>query len=204
MVKGRAFAMKKIAIGIIVVVAWIGLMLLTELMQSAAVPVALPTLSVYGNESFVWVQGTWTIEGEKHAFPLQTTEVTCSREDGVCRSATAEITSGMGVSMLNVRTETFNVTSWNEDSVVYVDTSPTCVYYIHTINPRIKSVTGIRKKLPPERQSGDCSALDDELRLTMKDGGDITSPMLEESKPWFADLAFAPLTAFFKILEWFS
>jgi len=100
-----------------------------------------------------------------------------------------------------VNLETFPITSWNEDSVVFTNSAPTCVHYIYTINPRIKSVTGVRKRLPPEQQRGECIELADELRLTMKDGIEISGKMQADAQPWYSDIVYAPLKWIFGFLD---
>ena len=193
--------MKSLGIAALVLVGWIGLMFVVGLYETVKVPVDLPPMSVNGGADYAFASGTWTIEGDKLAFPFQTTRIECRRDAGTCDSATAEI--GMG-SQLYLNTQTFRITSWTDDSIVFVDEAPSCVNYIHTINPRIKSVSAIRKILPPEKQTGECSGLDDELRLTMKSGFDITKQMREENETWFSMLVFAPLQLFIKVLSWFD
>lgn len=62
---------------------------------------------------------------------------------------------------------------------MFTDDSPGCVRYIYTINVATKSVTGVRsrKNVPTGNPTFDCDQLTGELRLTMREGFDVSYAM---------------------------
>lgn len=182
--------------GIIVcgIALWIGTIVLAISITHLRVPVNLPGMLVYATPGYAVATGTWIIEGDRMANPLQTTKITCRKETMLCDSSTAEISDRR--MMLNA--DRYEISEWTKTHVVFSDDSPLCVSYIYTLNWATKSVTGVRtkkKSLPPN--TTDCNTLQSELRLTMKDGFRVSGELEREAMPWFGTLAFLP----FKLLH---
>jgi hypothetical protein len=97
------------------------------------------------DRGYVSAVGTWVFEDDtKQAFPRQTTDIKCYRETKECQSAQADI----AFDILTVQTETFPITSWDSQSIVYVSNDPMCVTYTYTISRSTNRVTGRRQPKP--------------------------------------------------------
>jgi hypothetical protein len=123
---------RKIALGalfcVLAFVAWIAALLLSGVVVASRVPVSLPYgISVDRVGDYVFVSGTWVIDGDKQGFPLQTTEIQCDRTLLRCSSATAQIGYG---GQLTTMLGHYQVVEWGADRVVFVYTSPLCVSYV--------------------------------------------------------------------------
>jgi hypothetical protein len=130
----------------------------------------------FWDRGFVSATGTWIIDDTKQAFPRQTTEIKCYRDEKECLSAQAEITFG---DTLSVQTERMRITSWDANSIVYASTEPTCVTYVYTITRASERVTGQRR---PKQSTGDaCKMLEQRvLNLTMRDGLQVWQQLQNE------------------------
>ncbi|MBY0507898.1 MAG: peptidoglycan-binding protein [Bryobacteraceae bacterium] len=143
----------------------------------------LPSLSVsirswdYG---FVRANGTWTISGDKMADPVQTTEITCSKESGTCREATAKILGDSGTRSLYVDTDIYEIASWDEKEIVTKPLEFDCTQYIRRISRTQKSVTGIRSTISRE---GTCASVANmDLFLVLVDGSKLSSERFREQR----------------------
>jgi hypothetical protein len=179
---------------LIVFVAWVALIVAAGAWISNKVPVSLPMRSMFTDSwDRGWVQatGTWTIENDKQAFPFQTSEIDCRRDEGVCRESRASIGGG---DTLQVDSDAHKIVKWDAHTVVYVNESPTCAQYKYTLNRATKTVIGVRERL----QSNDpiCSNLTERLVLNLSDGLKLTIQAREDATPWWAEVAFAPLRLF--------
>jgi hypothetical protein len=187
------------AVGILlgVLVLWIALMFLAGAVMQSRVPVNLaPFSSVTAlSDGYVNATGTWVIEGDSQGFPLQTTELSCEREFKRCTSATAQVMMG---TQMHVHLDTYQILNWEKTRVVFVDTAPSCVSYVYTIDLATKAVSGVRTRKPNATAVlGDCGAYDKELRLSLRGGLEVTKKLQDDALPWFGHLAFAP----FKLLH---
>lgn len=132
----------------------------------------------FWDRGYVSAKGTWIIEDSKQAFPRQTTEIKCYRDEKECQSAQAEITFG---DTLSVQTERFSVTTWDNNTIVYTSTEPSCVSYIYTISRASERVTGQRK---PKQAADDlCKQVLEQrvLNLTMRDGFQVWQQLQQET-----------------------
>lgn len=129
----------------------------------------------FWDRGFVSATGTWVIEDTKQAFPRQTTEIKCYRDEKECLSAQAEITFG---DTLSLQTERMTITSWDANTIVYASTEPACVTYVYTITRASQRVTGQRRPKP----TGDtCKMLEQRvLNLTMRDGFQVWQQLQNE------------------------
>src|SRR5687767_15102947 len=78
---------------------WIALGIVGALVVTSRVPVKLPSFSISDSATFlkyrfVMARGTWTLESDAQAFPLQTTKIQCDRDSLTCTVATAEVSFG--------------------------------------------------------------------------------------------------------------
>jgi len=186
----------RLALGALAI--WVGGVVVTFSIIEQRVPVSLPLSGhvLQLDNGYVRAEGTWTIEGDDHAFPLQTTVIECWPERRECTAATAEVSS---LKMLNIIVETFPVVEWTRTTLVFVNDSPLCVRYVYTINLATKSVTGFRARRdqPVSSPIIDCERLASELRLTMRSGFDVWRRLQDDATPWFGWVFLAP----FKLLS---
>ena len=179
-----------------ILILWIALMFLAGAVTQSRVPVNLAPFSSVTPllDGYVNATGTWVIEGDNQGFPLQSTEIHCERELKRCTSATAQVMMG---TQMYAHLDTYEIVSWEKTRVVFVDTSPSCVSYIYTIDLATKSVSGVRKKKPNATGAlGDCSTYDKELRLSLRGGLEVTKKLQDEALPWFGHIVFAPFKIF--------
>ena len=175
-------------------ILWIGVVFLTSAVVKFRVPVQLsPGSSVINNGGFyVMANGTWVIEGDKQAFPLQTTQIRCEKEPLRCISGTAMVMSG---DQLTVDVTVHEVASWNKSHIVFVDDAPECVKYIYTIDLATKSTNAVRQRRP-DSANPNCSSYDKELRLSLRSGFREVQVLEREAVPWFGRLAMSPFELF--------
>jgi hypothetical protein len=114
----------------------------------------------------VVARGTWVFEDDaKQAFPHQIAEIKCDRDEKVCQSAQAMI----AFDILTVQTELFRITTWDDQSIVYVTPFPECLNYTYTISRSTNRVTGQRK--PKSPLPTECEIVDKRtLNLSLRDG----------------------------------
>jgi hypothetical protein len=135
-------------------------------------------LTSFWDRGYVIANGTWVIEGSKQASPRQTTEIKCSRDEKECLSAQAEITFG---GALSVYTERLPITTWDDNTIIFSSTEPTCVTYVYTIARASERLTGQRR---PKQTAGElCKSLEQRVfNLTMRDGSQVWEDFRNEAE----------------------
>lgn len=189
----RILQYKSVKVAAIVCAMLVGLVAVVSavnLYVSRVVPVSLLGYSLFvdsWDRGYVSAEGTWIIENGKHAFPLNTSTITCLRESGSCIDSSARIFTGTGTGLLSVEAETHLITKWDNDTLTYT-TESECVDYVYTITRATKQVSGLRKR-NTKSEPGTCSSVEDELRLRLADGFDVYWKMRDDSFPhgylWF-------------------
>ena len=93
--------------------------------NSIYVPGLGETLDVFGEEDYVVTEGTWTIEGEKHAFPINFSKINCSKPRGTCEINQINISiprlndSSQGFLVAHAPyTEELEIISWTNNEIV--------------------------------------------------------------------------------------
>ena len=144
--------------------------------------------SVTGNANYAKATGTLVIEGERGAMPLQTTEIQCFSERRECSVATALV---MPPNDLYVMVDNRAITEWTDSHLIFIEEGA-CVTSTYTINWVSKSVSGIRVRNKKPSSVFDCSAtLTDELRITLRDGSEVTHELEVRARPAFVKLLYA-------------
>lgn len=176
---------------------WLAVVFVAAAVAADRVPISLsPGILVTGvGDSYVLANGTWVIEGQPQAFPLQTTEIRCERELRRCTSATAMVMLGK---QLHVDISFHDVVSWEKSRVVFTDDSPSCVEYVYTIDLVTKVANGVRRKrtTPAVPAISDCGTFEQELHLSLKSGFSEVLALQKSAMPWFGEVALAPLRLF--------
>ena len=197
--KGDAVFQKMLKWGLLLLAAiaiWVATILVATAVVKSRVPVSLSPMShVFSiQENYAWATGTWVIEGQKQAFPLQTTQIRCEKEMRRCTAGTAIVMVG---DQLNVDVSVHEVISWEKSRIVFVDDSPKCVQYVYTIDLVTKVANGVRRKRQgTQDDSANCAAFEQELQLSLKGGFREVFALENEAMPWFGKLALAPLKLF--------
>lgn len=151
--------------------------------QVPAGPYGLHVFVDLWNKGYVGLEGTWVIENEKSAFPLQISSITCRAEEKKCTESRAQVSG----STLMVSQDSYEITQWNEHILIYTTTFAKCVDYVYTVSRDTKQVSGLRKlKVGMEKECPDTSK---ELRLRLTNGFDVYLEMQKESRPVAASVA---------------
>lgn len=75
-----------------------------------------PSVSVTAHK--VIAEGTWVLDNEKLAYPLNVTKITCYKEISTCIEARAEIMSGGDSDSLLLNTYDFPITKWDNYEII--------------------------------------------------------------------------------------
>ncbi len=141
-------------------------------------PVSLPFLNVYvdgWHDGYVQAEGTWTIVGEKQAFPEQTTKIMCYKDSRICFEVTAELSTGAAGDHLSILTTLNTIERWDEYEITTKPYVRGCVAYTIRISRLSKAVTGYRMRNPEHQMAIPevCKGLNPELQLKLANGFDV-------------------------------
>lgn len=173
---------------------WVAAIYLAGLIVKSKVPVTLaPLVFVDGDDSFATATGTWTLEGEKSGFPLQTTIIRCWHEENRCSAATAAVMSG---DMLDASLEEMEIQSWQNGQVTF-SSEALCTTYTYVISIPTQSATGVRHVKPSMKNNKLCEGLVDEFRMRMVSGFEVQRQLEDNALPWWGKLVALP----FRLLD---
>lgn len=134
--------------------------------------------------------GTWVIEGDRQAAPLQHTVLTCQRDAKECKSSTAEISYG---GFLAVDSDRYEIIRWTDDTIDFAS-SALCVNYTYNIN-RI-SARVVATRTPKKDGPALCGGLGrGTFQLSLKDGYLVESALKNEAWARAEPFAWATLGA---------
>ena len=128
------------------------------------------------DEGYVAASGTWKIENQKQAFPLQYTEMKCRRSENFCTSATAEI--GF-YDTLTVDTNYYGIAKWTADTII-ITSSASCVDYTYTISRSSQRVIGTRNPKATTNEACPSGVGKEVLQLSLADGAKVQSELEQE------------------------
>ncbi len=88
--------------------------------------IAVPTYApfkrdLYVQDDFLSFGGTWVIEGENHAFPVNFTQYNCYRSMSRCYTSEGYVHGGNGSASLNVEGGSLKVIKWDQTEVLMED-----------------------------------------------------------------------------------
>jgi hypothetical protein len=127
---------------------------------------------------YVSATGTWVIDQERHAFPLNVSTVSCVRDENICYDAQANISSGF----LNSYLDSYPIVRWDRSTIQFQNNSPGCVTYIYVIDRATQKLSGRRTKRP-DVDKEQCGIVSDDLRLSFTDGRAVVEGLRRESAP---------------------
>jgi hypothetical protein len=141
--------------------------------------VYLPGLHVFvvlWDRGYVSAKGTWVIVGEKSGLPLQTTEINCHKDLGLCFESTAIL--NVENSFLSVSPNHYKIERWDRHEILTKpDNSAQCVRYTMRIGRLKKSATGLRLRTNDKRE---CKDFSPELHLKLVDGLEVMKQVRTE------------------------
>ncbi len=100
--------------------------------------------SVWTNGNYAGFGGTWIIDGEQHAYPVNYTDYKCYRSANRCYLAEASLSELDSSSHLLVRTETMKVIKWDQSEILLEDEA-TCRVSTISVNLVSKDVVMITR-----------------------------------------------------------
>jgi len=80
-------------------------------------------ISVYIDANFAVAEGTWIIEGEKIAYPINHSRISCEKSTGICEIVQVDVSipsldENSDSYSLHLSTQDYEVISWTKDEVV--------------------------------------------------------------------------------------
>jgi hypothetical protein len=142
-------------------------------------------------------EGTWTIEREGHAFPINVSKISCFRQEKLCYEAQARITGNYLASDLEIHP----VVKWDDTTLEFTNEAA-CVTYVYVANRRTAKVTGrreIKTKAGEECKLG--FELKRDLALSLVDGPTVGRELQAKASPNAISLAGASVWSLI-ILLW--
>jgi hypothetical protein len=115
---------------------YFGVLGVLNLYTDSQVPVALSPFRDFSNTGdLVTASGTWVQSENGANSPLQTSAISCRRQEGQCTEATATVE---GDTLMNDLNE-YPVESWNDSTIVYKD-DELCASTVYTIDLKTEAV----------------------------------------------------------------
>ena len=178
---GRTFSRAATLIGAGLVGSFL-LVLAAQYSISAQVPVSVG----YKQQVFIdlWengyfsASGTFTMEGERIAFPLQRSEISCRKSEEMCIVARAEIADWNGL-YLNLALDRFPVEKWDRDIIIFT-ADALCITLVYTVSrgsQRVFATRSTKKPLPPGCEPVQQKA----IAMTLADGWEVEQRLRGEA-----------------------
>ena len=131
---------------------------------------------------YVHGKGTWTIDGERSAHPLNVSSIFCVRDQSLCYVADASISDGVfGGTYLDADVNSYDIKRWDAATIEY-QTDAVCVTYAYVIDRATEKLIG--RRLKKEDAEGElCGAAQSDLKLSFVDGSDVVEALRRERAP---------------------
>lgn len=175
----RTKAVRIVGVILLVIVALVALVTMSESYVKHKVPVSVGGYHVFTNlwdKGYVSLRGTWVMDNSKPAYPLQVSEVVCHLESRDCIESRAEVAG----STLLVKQDRYQITQWNARNLTYISNAD-CVDYVYSVDRITKQVSGIRTI--KTGVADQCSDIEKELKLRLTEGFDVYWKLQEEARP---------------------
>jgi hypothetical protein len=164
----------------------------------SVVPVSLQPGSTWMGswDEYVHTRGTWTMENETLASPLQTTEIFCDRQQMQCTEAQAEVFGGM----LSSQLIEYQITRWDSNVITFANTSSTCVDYNYTLDRASQRLIGVRTT----KKSTTCPLpiSDKSITLTLADGFSVWRRVQDEAAAKVHPFMWVGLALWWVFIGW--
>jgi len=189
-----------VAWGLLGIVGTFAILFVAMELVGAMVPVYLPSLSVQTGSwnEYASAQGTWTMDNDELAAPLQSTNIVCRRYNMTCTAAQAEISSNM----LHSELYDYEVMQWDNDVIIFKNTSSDCVDYTYTINRVNERV--IATRTTKKTQSDGClvDISPKPINLTLTDGFKVYWQLYEEGQTKVFPAGWMAFAAWWIFIGW--
>jgi hypothetical protein len=146
------------------------------------------------NMGFVSAEGTWTIDGDKHAFPINMSKILCYK-DRYCYSSEAHLSDNYLVAEL----ELYEITKWDETTLEFIKDAD-CVSYVYVINRSTEKLTG-RRVAKKGTDNPSCDIASPDLKLSFVRGTAVVNQLQSENAPKIQSTVLATIWGLF-ILIW--
>src|SRR5262249_17801485 len=98
------------------------------------------------DRGYVSANGTWVIDQDRMADPINVSNVSCVRNENICYDAQARISRGSFDSYLYSDLERYPIVRWDDSTVQFQNDSTVCVTYIYVIDRATQKLSGRRVK----------------------------------------------------------
>ena len=187
-----AKSLSVLALLLLLVIGWCLIAVFHFLYISSEVPVSILGQGRVDTRSwdqgFVVADGTWAIDGEKHAFPLNVSEIRCIKQDRQCYAAGARLQDNW----LTADLDFYNITKWDDDTLEFV-TDATCISYLYVISRNTEKLTGRRGAKTTDDPVCKSIGVSPELRLSFVNGLDVVRKLRDEAAPTMISSAVATI-----------
>jgi hypothetical protein len=179
MIRKTLPAFKRIIQGAAVLIGWLCIMAayfaIYDDFEFHAIPVAVtPFKDVFyekWEDGYVVMAGSFasdTISPDEE-LPLQTSNITCSKDTKTCRIATARIIDN---AVVVVDDETFDIANWTNQTISFDNGSPICSILHYTIDRPTKSLRILAQKKQGVTEAA-CKSSSDEQNISLRKGSDV-------------------------------
>jgi hypothetical protein len=190
----------RLKIALIILAMMLGsafVLILSELILMNSVPVMLSNNTKFNmidsENEYLNYEGTWVIENEEHGTPLNSSNISCTKQTGKCIESRAYIFNNS----LFVKTDTHQILSWDTNFIVFKNDFAICATYTYTIDVQKSELNGIKEIKNTEKEICSNGLAGKNLKLRLVDGYDVW--IKERERKSFLYLNFLLIGAIFVI-----
>jgi hypothetical protein len=186
----------------LLLVGWIAIGALHLFIISSRVPV-IPfgsgrVITELWDQGSVYADGTWTIDGGEHAYPINMSRIVCSKQDRYCYSSEARLTPN---NYLDAELEFYKITKWDDATLEFIQDDEVCVSYVYVISRSTQKLIGRRVAKKATDNSLCKHVLSPDMKLSFVDGWNVVTKLQTERAPNAQSIVLATLWTVF-ILIW--
>ena len=179
-------------------------LILSQLILKNSVPVMLSNNTKFNMiDSEIGIlnyEGTWVIENEEHGTPLNSSNISCTKQTGKCTESRAYIFNNS----LFVKSDTHQILSWDSNFIVFQNDFAICATYIYTIDIQKSELSGIKKIKNTDKEICSNGKAGNNLKLKLVDGYDVWVKEREKKSLLFLNIFLIGaifVIGFFKIFK---
>jgi len=136
------------------------------------------------------------MDGQKHAYPINLSNILCSKQDSYCYSSEARLIDN---NYLSADLEFYQITKWDNSTLEFISDA-VCVSYVYVINRSTERLIGRRVK-KEATDSSLCEIASPDLKLSFVNGWDVVQKLQSDYAPNAQSTVLATIWAAF-ILFW--
>jgi hypothetical protein len=179
-------------------------LILSESVLMNSVPVMLSNNTKFNmidsENEYLNYEGTWVIENEEHGTPLNSSNISCTKQTGKCIESRAYIFNNS----LFVKTDTHQILSWDTNFIVFENDVAICAKYTYTIDVQKSQLNGIKEIRNTEKEICSNGLAGKNLKLKLVDGYDVWAKEREKKSFLFLNILLIGVifvVGFFKIFK---